>query len=111
MRDTISTACEYYTGLNADIQTLLQIEPCLTDEKTPFAQAFAKVVQKVRYNKPQFKTTTGFTDLHFFVKGGLPGIGYGPRGEGGHAIDERVHIPDLVRTATIYATFMARAEF
>lgn len=111
LRDTISTACEYYTGLNADIQTLLQIEPCLTDEKTPFAQAFAKVVQKVRYNKPQFKTTTGFTDLHFFVNSGLPGIGYGPRGEGGHAIDERVHIPDLVRTATIYATFMARAEF
>ena len=110
LREVISGACEYYADLKADIHTTLRIAPCITEETSPFAQAFAQAVRAVRFNRPQFKPTTGFTDLHYFVNTGLPGIGYGPRGRGGHAINERVHIPDLVRTATIYATFMARAE-
>ncbi len=108
LREAISGACEYYSELQADVEAILQIEPCLTDATSALAQTFARAVRIVRFNQPQFKPTTGFTDLHFFVNTGLPGIGYGPRGEGGHAIDERVHIPDLVKTAAIYATFMIR---
>ncbi len=109
LREAIASACEYYPDLNADVRAILRIEPCLTESTSPLSQAFAEAVRIVRFNQPQFKPTTGFTDLHFFVNSGLQGIGYGPRGEGGHAINERVHIPDLVRTAAIYATFMTRS--
>lgn len=109
LREAIAGACEYYPDLKAEVRSLLRIEPCLTDTESPIAQAFADAVRVVRFNRPKFKGTTGFTDLHYFVNSGLPGIGYGPSGEGGHAIDERVHIPDLVKTAAIYATFMTRA--
>ncbi len=110
LREAISGACQYYPDLEAEARAILRIEPCLADTASPIAQAFADAVQIVRHKAPNFKGTTGFTDLHYFVNKGLPGIGYGPSGEGGHAIDERVHIPDLVRTSAIYATFMTGAE-
>ena len=94
LREAISGACEYYSDLNAEARAILRIEPCLTDTDSPIAQAFANAVRTVRFNQPRFKGTTGFTDLHYFVNTGLPGIGYGPSGEGGHAINERVHIPE-----------------
>lgn len=109
LREAISGACQYYPDLKAEARAILRIDPCLTDTESPLAQAFADAVRAVRFNQPKFKGTTGFTDLHYFVNAGLPGIGYGPSGEGGHAINERVYIPDLVKTAAIYATFMARA--
>ena len=101
---------QYYPDLKAEARAILRIEPCLTDTASPIAQAFADAVRTVRFNQPRFRGTTGFTDLHYFVNTGLPGVGYGPSGEGGHAINERVNIPDLVRTSAIYATFMTRAE-
>ncbi len=110
LREAISGACQYYPDLTAEARAILRIEPCLTDTASPVAQAFANAVRTVRFNQPRFRNTTGFTDLHYFVNIGLPGVGYGPSGEGGHAINERVNIPDLVRTSAIYATFMTRAE-
>lgn len=110
LREAIVGACDYYPDLRADVRAILRIEPCLTDPESPLAQGFADAVRTVRYHQPRFKSTAGFTDLHYFVNTGLPGIGYGPKGEGGHAINERVYIPDLVRTSAIYATFMTRAE-
>ena len=110
LREAISGACQYYPDLAAETRAILRIEPCLTDTDSPIAKTFADAVRVVRFNQPRFKSTTGFTDLHYFVNTGLPGVGYGPSGEGGHAINERVHIPDLIRTAAIYATLMTRAE-
>ena len=79
------------------------------DPQIPLPQSFAQAVQAVRRRPASFRATTGFTDLHYFVEeGGLPGIGYGPKGEQGHGIDERVKVRDLVQTARIYAEFMSR---
>ncbi len=110
LREAIVGACDYYPDLKADVRAILRIEPCLTDPESPLARGFADAVRTVRFHQPRFKSTAGFTDLHYFVNTGLPGIGYGPKGEGGHAINERVYIPDLVKTSAIYATFMTRAE-
>ena len=110
LREAIEGACEFYKDLNVDAQAILRIHPCLTDTESPLARGFADAVRMIRHRKPKFKTTAGFTDLHYFVNTGLQGVGYGPRGEGGHAINERVFIPDLVRTSAIYATFMTKAE-
>ena len=66
-------------------------------------------MRSVRRRTAGFRITTGFTDLHYFVvDGGLPGIGYGVKGENAHGNDERVRIRDVVLTARTYAEFMLR---
>ena len=87
----------------------LQIEPCVVDAEHALPQAFAQAVQAVRRRAAGYRLSSGFTDLHYFaIDGGLPGIGYGVKGERIHGIDERVRVRDLVLTARTYAEFMLR---
>ena len=87
----------------------LRIEPCVVDAKHVLPQAFARAVQAVRRRAASYRLSSGFTDLHYFaVAGGLPGIGYGVKGERIHGVDERVRVRDLVLTARTYAEFMLR---
>lgn len=107
MRDAIGKICRSDRSMNVDVRTILRIAPCLVDPEHPFARAFASAVRRVRRHAVSASTSTGFTDLHYFtLEGGMPGVGYGPRGKGAHGANERVFIPDLVRTAKIYAAFM-----
>ncbi len=112
LRGAIQHACKKNPNLEVDVKSTLRIEPCLVDSRLPFLQAFAKSVRAVRRNPIKWAPAGGFTDLHFFVEEGkrIPGVGYGPRGEGAHGINERVSISDMVKTAKIYATFMAHAK-
>ena len=111
LRGAIAGACAAIPALRVDVRRTLGIEPCLVDHEHPFAQAFGRAVRGVRRSRVKYNVTTGFTDLHFLVDGGKPGVGYGPRGQGAHGANERVRIADLVQTAKIYAEFMANAEF
>ena len=73
----------------------------------PLPQAFAQAVRLTRRRSTEFRSTTGFTDLHFFIEeAGLPGIGYGVKGEQAHGVNERVGVRDLAQTARTYAEFM-----
>jgi len=38
---------------------------------------------------------------------GIPGICYGPAGEGAHAFDERAYLPNLKETTVAIAAFIA----
>ena len=87
----------------------LRIEPCVVDAEHALPQAFAQAVQAVRRRTASYRLSSGFTDLHYFaVDGGLPGIGYGVKGERAHGVDERVRVRDLALTARTYAEFMLR---
>ena len=87
----------------------LRIEPCVVDADHALPRAFARAVQAVRRRAAGYRLSSGFTDLHYFaVAGGLPGIGYGVKGERIHGVDERVRVRDLVLTARTYAEFMLR---
>ncbi len=91
------------------IESPLRIEPCVVDIQHPLCQSFASAVRSVRRRSAGFRVTTGFTDLHYFVvEGGMPGIGYGVKGENAHGIDERVRVRDVSLTAHTYAEFMLR---
>ncbi len=91
------------------IEAPLRIEPCVMDADHALCRSFAGAVRSVRRRRAGFRVTAGFTDLHYFVEeGGLPGIGYGVRGENAHGIDERVRVRDVVLTARTYAEFMLR---
>ncbi|MBT3269548.1 ArgE/DapE family deacylase [Candidatus Poribacteria bacterium] len=111
LRRAIADACAAIPDLRVDVRRTLGIEPCLVDHEHPFAEAFGGAVRSVRRSPVRYNVTTGFTDLHFLVQGGKPGVGYGPRGQGAHGANERVRIADLVQTAKIYAEFMENADF
>ncbi len=95
-------------GVRHRVQSLLRIEPCVVDGDGVLPRSFARSVRAVRRHAVEFRVTTGFTDLHYFVDAGLPGIGYGVNGERAHGADERVSLRDLVQTARTYADFLLR---
>ena len=93
----------------AEWQRLCGLKPCVVDAEHALPQAFAQAVQAVRRRTASYRLSSGFTDLHYFaIEGGLPGIGYGVKGERAHGVDERVRVRDLVLTARTYAEFMLR---
>ncbi len=90
-----------------DVSVFQRNDPCVSDINSSFHRQFALVVRAVRHSKPKFDVISGFTDLHWFATDlGVPGIGYGPHGEGGHAMNERVKIADMLTVAKVYARFM-----
>jgi len=90
-----------------DVSVFQRIDPCVSDPTSSFHRQFAEAVRDVRGKKPKWSVVGGFTDLHWYVRDlKLPGIGYGPGGEGAHGINERAKIEDLVSTAKVYARFM-----
>jgi succinyl-diaminopimelate desuccinylase len=90
------------------VRSLLRIAPCVVPVEGELPQAFARSIRAVRRHTADFRVTTGFTDLHYFVDAGLPGIGYGVQGERAHGADERASLRDLVQTARTYADFLHR---
>ncbi|MFA6109615.1 MAG: ArgE/DapE family deacylase [Candidatus Latescibacterota bacterium] len=96
------------TGARHRVRPLLRIAPCVVDPQAEVVRAFSRAVQSVRRRPVGHKVTTGFTDLHYFVEeAGLPGLGYGVKGEFAHGQDERIRVRDLLQTARIYAEFIA----
>ncbi|MEP7200849.1 MAG: ArgE/DapE family deacylase, partial [Chloroflexota bacterium] len=86
--------------IKMDVEVFQRIDPCVSDPTSAFHQQFAQAVRAVRGKKPKFSVVNGFTDLHWYAHDlGLPGIGYGPGGEGGHAVNERAKVEDIVTTA------------
>ena len=109
LRTTLASLAEEQKPASCTISVPLRIEPCTVDVQHPLCQSFVGAVRSVRRRTAGFRITTGFTDLHYFVvDGGLPGIGYGVKGENAHGNDERVRIRDVALTARTYAEFMLR---
>jgi succinyl-diaminopimelate desuccinylase len=95
-------------GARHRVRPLLRIAPCVVDPGAEVIRAFSRAVQTVRRRPVGHKVTTGFTDLHYFVEeAGLPGLGYGVKGDLAHGQDERVRVRDLLQAARVYAEFIA----
>ncbi|MEW6751448.1 MAG: ArgE/DapE family deacylase [Candidatus Latescibacterota bacterium] len=91
------------------VRTLLRIDPCLVEPRDPLPRSLARAVRTVRRRPAGFRVTSGFTDLHYFVReAGLPGVGYGVKGQHLHGPDERVQVHDLLQTARVYAELIRR---
>ena len=107
----IEAANNNIPDLKAELQVDLAISPCYVQIDNPFIKSFEEIVKKNTGESTNFQTTSGFTDLHFLVRNGKPGLGYGPWGQNAHGIDERVSISSLIQTTKIYAELMLTPEF
>ena len=109
LRRALARAASKGPGIRYRTRSTLRIDPCVVDSDHELPRAFARSVRAVRRRAASYRLTTGFTDLHYFVReGGLPGIGYGVDGHRAHAVDERLKTRDLVQTAKTYAHFILR---
>ena len=109
LRRVVKRAIDAQENTSHEISAPLRIEPCVVDADHDLPRAFASALQAVRRRGAGYRVTSGFTDLHYFVvEGGIPGIGYGVKGEYAHGVDERVRVRDLLLTARTYAEFMLR---
>lgn len=109
LRGALARAAAGLGSVGVAVHTRLRLDPCLVEPDGELPRAFARAVQNVRRRAAGFGATRGFTDLHYFVaEAGLPGIGYGVKGEQGHGVDERVGVRDLLQTSRVYAEFMRR---
>ena len=107
LRGVLARAFRQQNGARGSASPVLRIEPCVTDPEHELPRVFAAAVRAVRRRVPGFRSTTGFTDLHYFVEeAGLPGIGYGVDSLRAHGVDERIQVRDLCLAARVYAQFM-----
>ncbi len=71
-------------------------------------RVLAQVHEQVFGKKIEFRNSTGVADSRMYgLYYGIPGICYGPAGEGAHAFDERAYLPNLKETTVALAAFIA----
>jgi len=92
-------------NLNIIIQNPITFEPQIIDVNSDFAKAVLKATKTVYNEEREFKLFLGPTDAHWFQERGIPTILIGSsRGDNNiHAVDEFVHIEDLINTTKMFA--------
>ena len=71
-------------------------------------QVLAKAHEQVFGTKLESHNSTGVADSRMYgLYYNMPGICYGPAGEGAHAFDERAYLPNLKQTTLAIAAFIA----
>ena len=85
-----------------------QADGYVLDPGSEAERVLAGVHQAVFGTQMQARLGTGVNDTRFYgLYYGIPGLCYGPAGEGAHAFDERAHLPTLKRTTLAIAAFIA----
>jgi acetylornithine deacetylase len=73
----------------------------------PLIDAVGAAAERVYGERPGLVASTATTDARTFqLYGDTPAICFGPRAEGIHSTDERVHLPSMLRTAQTVALFV-----
>lgn len=109
LRDTIRRARHSDQSLKVELERLLYVEPGKTEEKADICRIARAAVRRVRRQQARLRLCTGFTDMHFLTQeAGVPTVLYGCDGGGAHGDLEYVSIPDLTKTAKVYAEIAMR---
>jgi acetylornithine deacetylase len=88
-------------------RTLLTREPFEVDEGSEVVRAMRSAATEVLPAPPPIGGASYWTDAAFIAAAGIPTVLFGPGGEGAHALEEWVSIPDTVAvTRTLVAAGM-----
>ena len=111
LRAYLAAAARRIPGCRISVSKISENFACFSKPADPFFAAMAGCVSAVRGKKTVFNVSTGFNDIHYFVRHlRIPTVGYGPGGRDEHAVNERARVKDLVATAKIYADLMSTFE-
>ncbi|PIY43251.1 MAG: hypothetical protein COZ06_23290 [Armatimonadetes bacterium CG_4_10_14_3_um_filter_66_18] len=107
LREAIERGAKRAGKVKVTSQTLLRVEPAWTSSRCPELKEFARCFRSAKRRDPNCVITGGFLDMRWFRNTlGVPTIGYGVDGKGGHAANESVRLSDLLATAKVYAEVM-----
>lgn len=111
LRKFLARAAAKIPACHITVNKISENHSCYSQPTDAFFGTMKEIVQQVRRAPAQFSVATGFNDMFFFVHHlKIPTLGYGPDGEKMHAVDERVRVKDLLRTAKIYADLLLRFD-
>ena len=111
MREILEAAARIIPDCHIIIRKISDNHPCYSEPTDPVFASLAESIRAVRGKKVEYTVSTGFTDMHFFSHHlQIPTLGYGPGGEGEHAVDERARLKDLEDCARIYARLLTTFE-
>ena len=82
-------------------------DPSISTKDEAFFRTVSDSVRYVTGKKASFSIMPGATDIRYFMRLGIPSLGYSARGgEGWHSDNEFVYIDSLVDTAKVYGLVM-----
>jgi acetylornithine deacetylase len=85
-----------------------QADPYILEPESEAERVLASVHESVFGTKLEPRLSTAVADTRMYgVYYGIPGLCYGPMGEGGHGFDERANLANLKRTTLAIAAFIA----
>jgi acetylornithine deacetylase len=86
-------------GLGADHRILLVREPFEVDPGAEIVTTVSQAAASVLGAPPAVAGASYWADAAFIAAAGIPTVMFGPGGEGAHAVEEWVSIPDTVAVA------------
>ncbi|MBN1459655.1 MAG: M20 family metallopeptidase [Armatimonadetes bacterium] len=109
LRHAIRRAQQRDRRLKVKVNRLLYVAPGQTPLDADICRVAGAAVRSVRRQSPRYRLCLGFTDMHFLTQdAGVPTVMYGVRGGGEHSDLEWVALPELARTAKVYAEIAMR---
>jgi acetylornithine deacetylase/succinyl-diaminopimelate desuccinylase-like protein len=96
-------------GLGVETKRLLYVPPGQTPLDADICRVAGAALRSVRRCSPRYRLCLGFTDMHFLTQDAdVPTVMYGAHGGGEHGDLEWVALPELSRTAKVYAEIAMR---
>lgn len=106
IRDAVENLKKKDKSLEVKIRTIAKDVPVVVEDKA-LLNAMGSAIGKVIRKRPKFAIQPGGTDLRFFIKKGIPAVGYGPRGGGKyHGDNEHVFADSLPKTTKVFTQFI-----
>ncbi len=94
--------------LKVKIKTLTAEDAVVAKQDKRLIRAFSEAVKLVLKKKLKTAIMPGGTDLRFFMRRGIPAIGYSVQGGNrAHADNEFVYVKSIINTAKIFALLMS----
>lgn len=85
--------------------------PSISKKDEAFFRTVSDSIMLVTGKKARFSIMSGATDMRYFMRKGVPAIGYGAKGgESWHSDNEFVYIDSLIDTAKVYALIMSEMK-
>lgn len=93
-----------YKDSKVNVKFVSQEGPSVSRKDNAFFKIAAQSIELVTGKKARFSVMPGATDMRYFMRKGIPSLGYSASGEEKwHSDNEFVYIDSLVNTAKVYA--------
>ncbi|NQV03925.1 MAG: M20 family metallopeptidase [Candidatus Omnitrophica bacterium] len=97
-----------YKDSKVHVKFITKQNPSISLRDEEFFRATSESIRSVIGKKATFTIMSGATDIRYFMRRGVPSLGYGAKGgESWHSDDEFVYIDSLVDTVKVYVLLMS----